>query len=250
MSPFETHGIQHLSPSSLNTWAAAPGVWIMERLLGRKTPVGAAAHRGTAAEDGIVFGLMNPDAPLAEAQEIAGRRFRELTALSSDPRRDKEADGLDGIVDQGIRLMRPWGKPTKTQGKVSWTVDGIEVPIIGFYDALYEDHGLLVDFKTQLALSSSIKVSHARQVALYKATLSDNMTAGIAYCTPKKAHMLALENHREHLAALVSIAHSLRRFLSLSADPHELAGLLSVDVESFYLADPRARQHAFEVFAI
>ncbi len=35
---FERHGIDHLSPSSLNLWAAEPALWVMERLLGRKSP--------------------------------------------------------------------------------------------------------------------------------------------------------------------------------------------------------------------
>ena len=52
MNPFDRHGIDHLSVCQLNLWAAAPAIWVMERLLGRRAPVGAAAHRGTAVEAG------------------------------------------------------------------------------------------------------------------------------------------------------------------------------------------------------
>ena len=53
-SSFERHGIEHLSASSLNIWAAQPALWIMERLLGRRRlPAGIAAARGKAVEHGV-----------------------------------------------------------------------------------------------------------------------------------------------------------------------------------------------------
>jgi hypothetical protein len=36
-SSFERHGIDPLSASSLNLWAAEPALWVMERLLGRRS---------------------------------------------------------------------------------------------------------------------------------------------------------------------------------------------------------------------
>lgn len=246
-NPFKTHGIEHISVSQLNLWAAAPGVYVMERLLGYKTPVGAAAHRGNAVETGVVAGLMG--APLKEAIDTANAAFTERTALSTDPRRDKERDGLAGMVEQGISLLSPWGKPDRTQVRKEWQMDGIAVPVLGFSDAEYDQHGLVVDLKTTHALPTSIKTSHARQVASYLGS-GANMTGGLAYVTPKKSALYRLENASEHVAALTRMAHSLQKFLAISADPHELANLLTVDTESFYLADPRARQAAFDVYGV
>ena len=66
MNPLETHGIKHLSASSLNTVAAEPAMWVLQKLAGKQTPAGYAAHRGTASESGIVAGLLNPDMPIPE----------------------------------------------------------------------------------------------------------------------------------------------------------------------------------------
>lgn len=250
MNPFEAHGIEHLSPSTLNTFAAAPAMFVMEKLLKRRQPVGAAAHRGTATEAGVVKGLLDPTASLADCITEAETIYRQKTALSGDHRNDKEGEALPGLVEQGLLALRPYGIPTKTQGKVEWRVDGIEVPVIGFYDFIWEQHGIIVDLKSQLALSSSIKTSHARQVALYSAAISDNLDARLCYATPKKHAVYKLENVREHVAALDRLAHILRRFLSVSADPQELAGIVAPDIESFYFAPPAARQAAFEVFGI
>lgn len=247
-NPFEQHGIQHLSPSQINLFCTAPALWVMEKLLKIRSPVGAAAHRGTAAEDGIVAGLMEPSKPVEECVEIANRRFRELTALSRDPNRAKESEAIAGIVKQGLAELRPYGVPTSTQGKIEYHAEGLTVPIIGFYDAAWDQHGIMTDIKTQLRLNSQIKTPHARQVSLYKAAISDNIDARVSYITDKKAATYHLENHRDHVNALVKIALTIQRFLSLSKDARELAALVVPDTDSFFYNDPVARQNAFEVY--
>ena len=94
-----------------------------------------------------------------------------------------------------------------------------------------------------------LRPSHARQVASYLGT-GTNLGGGVAYVTAKKSALYQLENPAAHVAALTRMAHSLQNFLAISADPHELANLITVDTDSFYLSDPRARQHAFEVFGV
>ncbi|WP_099865946.1 PD-(D/E)XK nuclease family protein [Pararhizobium haloflavum] len=247
MNPFERHGITHISVSQLNLWAAAPGVYVMERLLGLKAPVGAAAHRGTAVEAGVIAGLMGE--AVSAATDIANAVFTEKTALSSDPRLDKEKGSLAGMVEQGIRLLSPWGRPDRIQVRKEWRMDGIVVPVLGFSDLEYDAHGLIVDLKTAHALASQIRTSHARQVASYLGA-GANMGGGVAYVTAKKNALYRLENAAAHVAALTRMAHSLQNFLAISADSHELASLVTVDTDSFYLSDPRARQHAFDVFGV
>ena len=60
MNGFALHGLEHLSATSLNLYAAAPALWVVEKLLRRRAPVGAAAYRGTAAEHGVSLGLFDP----------------------------------------------------------------------------------------------------------------------------------------------------------------------------------------------
>src|SRR5918993_2226628 len=77
------------SPSSLNLFCASPAMWVLERVLGKRQPVGVPAHRGAAVEAGVTHGLMNRDADPQEAIDIAQAKYRVLTALSPDPRREK-----------------------------------------------------------------------------------------------------------------------------------------------------------------
>jgi len=72
----------------------------------------------------------------------------------------------------------------------------------------------------------------------------------MAYVTPQKSAIYRLENVREHGMALLRIAQAIGRFLAVSDDPKELAGILVPDIDSFYWNDPDTRQAAFEVYGI
>lgn len=244
----DLHGVVRHSPSSLNLFAASPAMYVMERVLGRRQPVGAPAHRGTSVEAGVAHGLTNRDADPAECIEIAQAKYRRLMALSGDPRREKYGDGIEAMVLRGLTELRPYGKPSGAQGFIEWRPEGLKCPVVGYYDFAWEDSGVIVDLKTTAALPSCIKTGHARQVALYCS--SNNYSGRLAYVTPAKSAVYALENVADHRNALHRIAMTVERFLSLSSDPAELVGIVCPDLESFYWTPPEARQAAFEVFQI
>lgn len=256
MNGFEMHGIGHLSPSSLNLYASAPALWVMERLLGKRAPVGCAAHRGTAAEHGVslhLFSRATLDAGLSvsECQQAALKEYDKLSALSGDPKRADEREALPGLVEKGIEALAPYGIPSappsgQHQHKVEIRLEGVPVPVIGFKDFVYDQHGITVDLKTQLRLASEINPAHARQGAVYVAGTNHEMR--FTYVTPKKHATYKLEDVADHLAALTQIAVRLERFLRLSRDKQELAGLVVPDYQSFYYNEPTARANARAVF--
>ena len=223
-------------------------MFVMQKVLGKRTAVGAAAHRGTAVEAGIAKALQG--ASVAEAQQLASSEFNRLTALGTDPRADKERAAIADMVAVGVKELAPYGTPSSAQGKVSWKVEGLAVPVIGFYDFEWERNGVLIDLKTTHALPSKISTSHARQVALYKAARGDNIEARVCYVTPKKAATYVLDNAREHLKILERICLSIQRFLEISDDPQVLASLVVPDVDSFYFSDPLTRQLAFDIWGV
>lgn len=249
-NPFEAHGITHLSPSTCNTFTASPAAFVLQKCLKKTNVVGAAAHRGTAVEEGIAHGLLNPGASLADCTKIALEKFNTLCAFLTGDGVEKERNGIPGMVEQGLMELKPYGVPSSTQGSISHTFEGLAVPMIGYYDFEWEQHGRLTDLKTSHALTSKIKINHARQVALYRAARGDNLQAMVTYITPKKRATYALENAREHVAALGRIGLAIQKFLSISTDPMELASMVVPDVDSFYFNDPMTRQAAFEVWGI
>ena len=247
-SACERHGLKHLSASTLNLFQNAPGLFILEKLMGRRQPVGCAAHRGNAAETGIMHGLNDPAASVESCQEIAVKEFDRLTALSGDPNREKERKNIPLIVAQGLAELRPYGRPSHYQHEILWQHPDMVLPMKGFIDFMFEDAGIIVDLKTTMRVPSEISESHARQVAGYGFAISDNMDLRLTYVSDKKAVTYRLENAKQHVEAMVKIAKSLENFLSISDDPKELAQYIAVDFGSFYWNDPAARQAGFEVW--
>jgi hypothetical protein len=248
-NPFEVYDLQHLSPSACNLFASSPAMFVLEKCMKKRSPVGAAAYRGTAVEAGIVEGLLNGTDD-ATCVKLAEAEFNKLTALSGDSRREKEAGAIGDMVKMGLSELRPYGRPTSTQGKIEYKIEGLMVPMIGFYDVEWSNHGILTDIKTTHALPSKISTSHARQVALYCAARGNNLDARLTYVTPKKVATYHLENVGQHVLALEKIALTIQRFLSISNDPAELAAIVVPEVDSFYFADPMARKAAYDVWGL
>jgi hypothetical protein len=238
--------IRH-SPSACNLFAASPAMFVLEKVLGQRQPVGAPAHRGTAVEHGVTIGLQDPAASLEACVSAAQTKFDTISALSGDPRREDYRATIPAMVESALKELRPYGIPSGAQGFIEWRPEGLRLPIVGYYDFKWSDHGIIVDLKTTERMPSAIKIGHARQVALYA---SDNADARLSYITPKKAKTYRLENKREHREALRQIAIRIENFLAQSDDPQFFVNVTAPDLESFYWTPPAARQAAFEHWKI
>ena len=80
---------QRHSPSSLNLFAASPAMFVMERVLGIKQPVGSPAHRGVAVEEGVTAGLNDMRLSIPTCINTALTKYDTLTAMSPDPRKER-----------------------------------------------------------------------------------------------------------------------------------------------------------------
>lgn len=250
MSSASERYFKHYSASNCSMFQSNLGLWVIERLFNFKGSVGCAAYRGTASERGVELGLLQPQAPVEDCVAVALKEYDVLSALSADHNREKERDAIPGIVEQALEALRPYGVPSHCQHQIEWQHPDLPLPFIGFIDFMWQDHGIIVDLKTQLRLASEITTKHARQVSLYAGAMGDNYDGRVAYVTPKKSAIYRVENMRQHLDGLVQIAKTIERFLSIAPTPEELAKLIVPDVDSFYFNDPATRQKAFEIFGI
>ena len=251
MNGFALHGLDHLSATSLNLYAAEPALWVMEKLLHCRAPVGCAAHRGTAVEHGVGLGLFDPALSIEDCQAAALAEFDRLAAFSTDPNRAKEREAIPGMVETALAELRQYGPPTpppegQRQHRVEVALPDVPVPVIGYQDFVWDGHGIVLDLKTQLRLASEISPAHARQGAVYVAGTNRQMR--FCYATPKKVAVYVLEDPAAHLAILREVALRLERFLRVSRDPQELAGLICPDFESFWWSGPEARALGREVY--
>lgn len=256
MNSFEQHGIEHLSPSSINSWINAPSLWVLEKLIKFRGQMGASAHRGTATEVGVSLGLFDHAIGHEECVAAAMPVYDKLTALSGDPKRDSERAVIPGMIKQGLAL-REHGVPitpnepgrfgTAPQHKVEITLEGVGVPVIGYLDWMYPEE--ILDLKSTLRVPSSMSETHLRQASVYKTAHMDKRVR-FFYVSDKRAekHTLTKEQYDIAMRELTCASARLGRFLALSSDPHELAALVPHSSESFYFNDPATKAKAVEVY--
>jgi hypothetical protein len=249
-------GIEHYSPSTLNLFSCSIGNFIMEKVIGVKLPVGAAAYRGRAVEDGLTM-LLN-GSNMAEAWRVAIEKYNVYTALCTDPNLDKERDGIIPIIKSAWAEIQPWGQPDIVQKQVTLKVPELPLPFMGFLDYAWTKHRRVIDLKAQLRLTHEVKVTHARQVAFYtkamQAEYGGEWQGGVLYAaasTAKKennSHTLKVDNIDRHFTALVQIAKAMEKFLSLSNNPEDFVSITAPDFDSFYWNDPAARRAAHSIW--
>lgn len=241
MSGFETHGITHLSASSINSYLTNQSLWVLERLLKKYSPPGPMAFRGSAVEDGVTLGLQTLEATIEECAEYALSKFDEKAGLKIDDKAIAERAKIPGYVESALAELRPYGTPSHVQDKIEFRIDGVELPFIGYTDYRYDQHGLIVDLKTTARLPSKISDAHARQGAIYASSMGNY---GMRFCYSKHApgkdgissrvYELDVPMMTNAIAELRAIATRMERFLSLSDDPMELAALVVPDYGHFF----------------
>lgn len=244
MNGFELHGIKHLSASSCNSYVANQALWVLEKLYKTGYSASPAALRGNASEDGVTHGLRNPDASIEECVEVALDVYDEKRGLNATEAWYRERKLVPGYVEQALKELRPYGAFSKAQGRVKIELEGVPVPLIGFTDYVFEDHGLIVDLKTTARLPSKISDAHMRQGAIYSAAHSN---FGMRFCYTKPApgkdgissrvYEMDAAQVKQSLAELTHIATRMERFLSLSKDREELAALVVPDYSQFFWND-------------
>ena len=251
-NPFERHGIAHLSASSLNLARSSLALWVTRYLFRTKGLSSVAMIAGQAAEDAVAHGLFNEGASLDDCRDLARQSYMRRTALGGfapEARQAKLAEvvgypaegrkkAAPGMVATALEALRPYGMPTLTDGvdenRIEITLEGIPVPVIGFKDFAFDDHGLDVDLKTTARRPADMSPDHQLQGAIYWQA-SGNRAQRFCYATKSDSLVLELtaEAAQDAIKAATGIAHCLRRFLALSDDREELAGFVIPDYGNF-----------------
>lgn len=229
MNPFEKHSINWLSPSSLNLYAANPSLWVGRYMMGWKDEMGPAGHRGTSVETGLDLWLFERDP--AKAEIVALNRFADLTGGQADEDHGAERAMIPGMLAQAILALKHVPKPVGRQLKIEHWANGVEVPIIGYVDYLWEEYG--IDLKTTKACPSSIKPDHGRQVATYAA--AKQRPFKVLYVTAKKSNLITLSDNEAamHLRDLERQARAIRHLLARSDDGADAAKFFAPDPSDF-----------------
>jgi hypothetical protein len=227
-NPFAWHGIEHLSPSSLNCWRAAPGIWTLRYLARIKDDGNAAMWRGSAVENGLAAFLRGTD--IESAISVAHQAF----SLNCQGTLTDENALEHSLIAPMMRQCETWKPPADlnaTQLRVEYSFEAIPVPIIGYLDFAFD--GIDVDLKTTKAIPSTPRPDHVRQVALYRA--ARNRSGGLLYVSAKRAAYYQVDDDAMDRALndLHSDALSLMSFLSHFDNARDAVRALPMDRSSY-----------------
>jgi hypothetical protein len=235
MNGFEKHGIDHLSASNINLWANAPDVWVMQYLYGKRTAMGPAPWRGICVEDAVVEILLGGKE--TEALDRAMEKFNSRFMIA-DEAIAREADRIAPMVQIAVAELQQYGKPEfpedERQEKISITAkgDGWAIPVIGFLDLVYPDHGLVIDLKTTGRIPSAMSAEHQLQRAIY-AKAKGNMAVKFLYVSEKKASLLEDGDPAELLAQAKVQINRMEAFLR-TLDKEQARAIVPLAPSSFY----------------
>jgi hypothetical protein len=239
MNGFEKHGLTHLSASSINLYANAPDVWVVSYLFGRKTPMGPAPWRGICVEDAVVQILMGDSetAAIDQALEKFDKRFP-----IGDDKTSAERRRIQPMTQLAIEELVEFGKPEfpedeeHPQEQISITAKGKgwSIPVIGYLDLVYPQHGVVIDLKTTGRIPSTMSAEHQLQRAIYaKAKGKGNMSVRFLYVSEKKTSMLEDGDPTELLAQAKVQISRMEAFLR-HCDKETARAIVPVQPSSFY----------------
>jgi hypothetical protein len=229
MNALERHGIQHLSPSSLNLWRASPGLWAARYLAGIKDETNAAMWRGDAIETGLRHILSG--ANLEQARSIALYTFESQALGEVSDNIAAERALVVPMLDRAAKWAAP-GELAATQVRVEHWFRDLPVPIIGFLDFAFLN-GPDVDLKTTKACPGTPRADHVRQVAFYRAAREKR--GGLLYVTDRRWAYYNIDDKdtAAALADLEATARSLLRFLEHVENARDALSMLPIDGDHF-----------------
>lgn len=225
-------GDPHLSYSSIAKFRAAPNVWALSYLFGIRDDAAPAAWRGQSVEAGLDKLLWGYDFDMAFAE--TKRRWDELAQGVVDDKAAKEYEQLEDFLKQAHAAIKGKPMPLTRQSKIEIDIPGIDIPLIGYTDYRWNDHGL--DLKTTLRMPSEARPDHAEQMAVYqKAT---GIPFRLLYVSPKRWSICEVVGVDAALERVYQAAHALVHAIRKADDPNDFFRMFACDFSSFYWSPP------------
>lgn len=243
MNGFKKHGINHLSASSINMYANAPCAWVARYLFDRKFSFANAARAGVLVEEAVVK-VIADGYDIDKAIDDSQKEYNKSIAIGGSDADRKRGDGMEGMIRLAVEELKPYGKPEFDGGivggqkqkkiEIMCNGDGWKLPIIGYLDFYFPEHGLVVDLKTSMKAPSQMSDEHIRQGVLYRAAMG-NCAVKFLYVTPKKAVWHEIDDTAATLSEIKAIANRMERILRMDAE--DIKEFIPVNTGSYYWSD-------------
>ena len=258
MNPFEKIGVEHLSPSSINSWQASPAAWSIRYLQKLVDPPNDNMIIGTVVENIIRETVMGKkeETPDAEDDRVRGiiNDWMERTHFVEDKSEPAARHMAEFGTETVQKLFNSLGKPTvllpnnrkmHQQWRFELGVPGLAVPLIGYPDFVLSN-GVIIEIKTAKAAPPKgvPRAAHLRQLALYVRCLQQmlaprnpvqakmhplNVSGVIVYCLRRKKDPVLVfsvspDDIDQAFGDLIISARKLQKFLGVA-----IAGMTTLE---------------------
>lgn len=236
--PFKQHGVEYLSPSSINLFRKDPAKWLVHVAGYRDPAFSPAMSFGIVIEQGITHGVMNPDTSIEESYKVAmneyvrihqninEKKYEDYDFEKCGQKQDQVFETLNTIIPQ----YKEFGVPIDAQKRVEFQLGELPIPIIGYVDLLYED--CVRDLKTT-GIMPKLKSDYCRQLAFYAMATEKKPVVDCVYVTKTKKELLTFDVPVEpYFEEIRRIALKMMRLLSLSSDIKEVAFLSCLEPDT------------------
>lgn len=242
MNGFETHGVEYLSATLINGWIDQPALTLLKIAGIRDGEAGPAAWRGTSAEHAMNIAAERP-LDLGDAVQAAQAKFDEIHQKAEEEhdgtKVEKERKALADYTEQGVTFLKDWmGDTVKapiTQGRISLKLDDLPVPIVGYYDMLFESPNYVVDIKTSASRPRQPTYAHSRQLAVYWA--ATRAEPWVWYVNRSGVSTFTVHKPDAYLRQFINAGKSLERILSVSNDIFECCQFVYPDIDHWKWGD-------------
>ncbi|GIT48554.1 MAG: hypothetical protein Ct9H300mP14_04820 [Gammaproteobacteria bacterium] len=141
-NPFARFGVEHLSATSMNQFRADPALGILYLVYKIREQGSPAMHRGSAVDETIGALLSDePSMDKSSACDLATRTYDALINKTDEVYAQhtiaKERDVVIACMQRCYPIMNDWDKPLSYQQPINLSLQGIEIPIIGYIDLCY-----------------------------------------------------------------------------------------------------------------
>jgi hypothetical protein len=170
------------------------------------------------------------------ALDAALEKFDSYFPLG-DEKTTKERSMIEPCMDLALGELQQYGEPEfpeEGQEKISITAktEDYEIPVIGFLDLVFPQHGLVIDLKTTGRMPSTMSLEHQLQRAIYQKARG-NQIVKFLYVTPKKTSLLEDGDPTELLGRAKKQISRLEKFLR-AGSKEDIAEVIPVNPNTFY----------------
>jgi len=232
--PFARFGVSHLSATSMLQFRSDPALGILYLVFGIREAGSPAMHRGSAL-DHTIGQMLEEGATLDHegARAMAAAHYDDLVESTdekyrpSDIKREREV--VCRCLDECYPVVSAWDTPLAYQHPIRLSLQGIEIPVIGFIDLRYPD--AVRELKSSGKPRSGIVDDHAFQVTTYAMAIRQESGAWpqafVDYLTPSGMTSYQLTNGKRWVREVVDTAASIRALLERAEDKDALCKLIT-----------------------